>query len=804
MKTLFFYLFTFISIIIFTQCEDNLTVREEGEEVPEFSAKIQNTDKGVEYLGQRFYLNSTDNNSTFTTRSTDSGGLLYRTFTVSASEGESFLGVHIMPANIVKDGKEQLQEVFVSVNGEEAGTLELTKDEWEFATLKGKKAVFLKDGENIITFASEPPFYPEIDAIQIEASLSQLITTDPQYDAFVSHLKKSNYSLSLQKVEQEELEKEIARFENPQIKTRSAINPGDWNWQVTPVTWSNPDGNYAHKMNVPITYTYHRKLSLSTGNYVFHTTTAEGETNSVDPVMYLYNINYPHDISFVNDDGGDGLHSRLAINNLPAGDYYLVVRAYSSSYSSTPTGRQGLINVYQNGVKINSNSPLAGYMVDVDTPYTGTMNFFTAYSTGIPEFYLEEKGSNLLKWFGETMFYASPMDHMWWDDARCRIIKRSTARYRMLITSVGAFGAYYGNCDVYGMVPNAISGDGYNVLESFPNLKQNDAMYSGIRGTNIYNCASWAGGITSGWMWGGIYASQTDPTLVGPYYGSPSVWDTWDKFFGNNPSRYAGATTYTRTDANSSNGEIAVWSTNGNISGVTHFSVTGTANKHPHGYAWESKPGALIRTLHPRDALNGSAYGQIIAYYRDASKDPYQSVAMTRSLISENNLTFKESLEKGLTVIEKVELNEHLASQFNAKKQVMTKNINDAIQNLYNKWVEKCNSIEMAIHSNPYIYIETQEGLNLLKYCLNNKEEALLFFMDLYFNNEKNDVPKEISYYIFCSVFKDNAEVMEQIKSDWNNNPYNEKSAYIAPMPETFTKKFAVELFEKNLKGLKL
>lgn len=794
-RNFYFYCVIVLSGAFLTQCQDDFesTVMNSNEqEISSLSTQTNEADDGVTYLNRQFFLKSTDGKIAGMTRANGEGLLTRNYFINQANGGENYLGVHILPAST---GKNQLQNVLVYVNEEEVGELDITKDQWEFVILKGQKPVSFKSGLNKITFASEAPFYPEIDAIQIETSADLLMKKDPQYEDFLTHLKHSTSGASGVKLEQDEVDAELRKIAN--VHTRSAINPGDWNWQVTPQTFNNPDGNYAHRMNVPITYTYHRKLSLSAGTYTFHTTAYEGETNNVDPFMYLYKIDDPHNHSYYNDDGAGNLHSKITAN-IPTGDYYLVIRAYSSAFSSTTTGRQGLIDVYQNGTRINSGAPIAGYMVDVDTPYTGTMNFFTAYSSGIPDFYLEEKNTRQLKFFGETMFYKEPMDFMWWDDARLQMRKSSDTRYNMLVSSVGAFGAYYGNCDVYGMVPNAIRGDGWGVLESFPNLKEADAMYSGIRSTNVYNCASWAGGMTSGWTWGGIYNSYSGGILIGHDYGSPYVWDTWDNFFGNNPSRYAGATTYTRDQADSNNGVIAVWSKNGSISGATHFSVRGTANNHPHGYAWESKPGALIRTFHPRDALNGSDYGQIISYYRDANKEPYQSV--TRSLsIDENNISFEESLKKGLTVIEEVELLPEHKSMLTAKTRSTSTRTN-IIQNLYDKWKEKCNSAEFRILSNPFKFLGTTEAKELVKYCKNSKEEALLFFTELYFINQDNDAPKHISYLIFCEIFQDDADVMETIKEEWKKNQHNEKGAYIAPLPETFTKKYVKALFEREFK----
>lgn len=778
--------------LILTQCHDNLDAfkGEVEESAKAFSDGNLEIDEGITYLNQRFFLKSTDGKMAGMTRSTENG-LLTRSYSVNQTEeGEYYLGVHVFPANIGTNGQNQLQEILVYVNGEEVGALEITKDQWEFVTLNERKPVRLDMGENTITFASEAPFYPEIDAIQVESSVDKLMTTDPQYEEYIAHLKKSNANGSTGKLEQSEVDAELQMTAKSQ--TRSAINPGNWSWQVTPVTFQNPDGNYAHRMNVPITYTYHRKLSLSAGTYTFHTATTAGETNHVDPYMYLYKIDDPHNYSYFNDDGQGNFHSKITAS-LPAGDYYLVIRAYSSSYSSTPTGRQGLIDVYQNGTRINTGAPIAGYMVDVDTPYTGLMNFFTAYTVGIPEIYLEEKGTNQLKFFGETMFYAPPMDFMWWDDARLRITKTSSARYRMLITSVGAFGAYYGNCDVYGMLPQGFLNDGLNVLNYFPNFKQTDCLYSGVWSSTVYNCASWAGGITSGWMWG------NDPLVggnIGRNYGHHSVWSTWDNYFGNNPPRYSGATTYTRDQADSYNGEIAVWSKTSDIFDVTHFSVRGTANNHPHGYAWESKPGSLIRTFHPRDALSGTSYGNIIGYYRDASKDPYQGV--TRSLSTGvENISFEESLEKGLTVVEKIELNPEYKSILSAKNKLVSRQDNN-IQALYNSWKQRCSTGEFLIISDPYKFLETAEAKELIEYCKENKDEALLFFTDLYFIDDVDDVPKHISYSIFCEIFMDQAEIMESIKKQWAKNSYDSKGAYIAPLPETFAKKYVKSLFERK------
>lgn len=744
----------------------------------------------LHYQGKDFYSESVDATLETTTTKTDSKSefLLTRSFIVQVpSDGDYYLNTHIM-ATLENDGA-SYQTVQVLVNDSLAGELDIQTDAWSFVPLKDGQTVSLKSGLNTITFSSLPPYYPEIDVIQVDTDKTALLKEDSLYQDFISLLSQQK-NTSTKKLSQDEIDSFATSCAEP--ATKSAYDDS-YSWQVTPRALDNPDGNYQHMVCVPITYTYHRKLSLSQGTYTFMTGPIDGDDYyTVDPVMYLYKTDDPHNYSYYNDDySGRGFHSQITAT-VPAGEYYLVIRAYSSYYASTTTGRQGLINVYQNGSLLNSQTPVAGYSVDVDSPNTGTINYFTAYSTGIPVFSLEEKSSHLIKFCGECYFYISPMEQMWFNDARMRLTKNSsTARYKMLISCVGAFGAYYGNCDVYGSCQQVKSGDA--VANSFPNLMVNDGIYSSAANTNTYNCASWAGGVTYGWTWGGIYSSQSGSSLVGPYYGLPTVWSSWDAFFANNPQRYVGATEYTRDGANASNGEVAVWSTNGSISGVTHFSCRGTANNHPHGYAWESKPGALRRLFHPRDALRGNGYGNIIVYYRDASKSP-DGMSGDRSVYT-TNLSMEESIEKGLTIIENVRLTkeeESLVSTYTAK--YAKTDCESTLRELYNQWRKRIQSPEYSFISNPYTLISIPEGEEMISFCKHHNEDALSFFLNLYFEDKETDSAKEVSYYMFCIAFSDYADIIEDIKNTWRQSPYNSRGAYIAPTTEMFVKRYAKSL----------
>lgn len=752
-------------------------------------------DNIIRYQGRVFYSGGIDETLTqdITKSQSDAGYLLSRTFYIHVeAEGDYYLNTHVMPA--LNGEEESFQEIRVLVNDSYAGWLDIQADAWSFVPLENRKTIHLKPGSNKITYSSLPPYYPEIDVIQVEPDQSLLMKEDSQFLVFIDQLRRQNNS-STKKLSQLDIEREVVSLSS-EPATKSAYDDS-YNWQVTPRTLSNPDGNYQHTVCVPVTYTYHRRLSLSNGTYTFMTGPIDGnDFYTVDPVMYLYKIDDPHNYSYYNDDySGRGFHSQITAT-LPAGDYYLVIRAYSSYYASTTTGRQGLVNVYQNGAILNSQCPIAGYSVDVDSPNTGIINYFTAYSTGIPVFFLEEKSSNKVKFIGETFFYVPPMEQMWFDDARVRLTKSSSsARYKMIVSCVGAFGAYYGNCDVYGSCQQVMTGD--PVADSFPNLMVNDGIYSSAANTDRYNCASWAGGVTYGWTWGGIYASHYNGNLVGPNYGDPHVWSSWDAYFANNPQRYAGATVYTREGANANNGEIAVWSKSGDISDVTHFSCRGTANEHPHGYAWESKPGQHRRFFHPRDALvdtnpdNPNRYGSIIAYYRNASKPEHPSEKGQ----FETSLSFEESIRRGLTVIENVELSADEAELHAKKLNGVSKSVFSEIENMYDIWAKTVTSNYQSV-SNPYTLIFIPEGVTLIDYCRKWQSEALAFFCNLFFDKNEPKA-KAVSYYLFCVIFSDYAEKIEMIKDSWKENPYDKNGAYVAPLPEMFVKKYAKSLIKQ-------
>lgn len=123
-----------------------------------------------------------------------------------------------------------------------------------------------------------------------------------------------------------------------------------------------------------------------------------------------------------------------------------------------------------------------------------------------------------------------------------------------------------------------------------------------------YNCISWAGGITSHWVWPADSLSS---------YSAPDSLSAFDIFFASRG--------FTRTGATEDNSVIDLWSRYDSVlfkSEYTHASIRKRADSNAHGYDWESKAGALIRAFHPRYALASKYYAEVVGHYiKTTTKD---------------------------------------------------------------------------------------------------------------------------------------------------------------------------------------
>lgn len=687
------------------------------------------------------------------------GNYAYRTFVVEVAEtGEYFLSAWLLGAQS-KTGDYVPYEVMV--NGVKLITkINPTRSNWQSVELKNEKGinipVKLISGHNKIAFVSKLPDVADVEFVKVDKEPMKIKLDDSKYFSFINELK-------------------IRMEQNKNIQKKDSIPPSHTS-PLRVFQLPNPEGNYEHRMDVSFAYTTYKTYSFSAGQQVFITTYAP---SGYEHVLELFSSNNPQSYSWT---GMSNSANMASLNiNIPATDtYYVRIRSYRQ-------GSSGVVTLNVNGQYYFNDCPVTGNGFSYYHTPSEVLNYFTCHNTTDPRIWIESTNG----FPGTIVAYNDDYGYQggdWSWGLNSRIKKQiGTSVSAVLISAYGSYNPT-GTCDFYMGCKNS------NITSWFPNLKADDAIQS-APASGVYNCTAWAGGITSFWYWG------STPTH---YYGDPSYWTSWDNYFGNNPMRYAGAQTFTPDGANADNAVVAMWALNGSI---THGSVRGYANAHPHGYDWESKPGSLMRTFHPRDALNGSSYGSIVKYYRNASGNIYArakqnslSTGQYAPQTPQKVYTFDESVKDGLTVIENVTLDD------NEKSVVKGRNTSGIIDRLYSNWATEIKSEKYGYVSNPYILTGCESGKQLLNYGKNNISEAVLLFADVIFDESESEdkiFEQNIAYYMFCEMAQNKyGEVMEQIKKEWRNNNYNEKGSYIAPLPETFTKKYLKRLLNLDKKEI--
>lgn len=447
---------------------------------------------------------------------------------------------------------------------------------------------------------------------------------------------------------------------------------------------ANPEGDYDHEVNTAFAYTTFAWVSLAAGTNVTFAT--EGSTT--DPVMYLFLPSNMQLYSWADDDGGPGVESQLTVSVPVTGVYALVVRSF---YSTT-----GTTNIIKDGAAYINSTQIGGVRFNHSVK-TGPLNYFTCQATGDTRLFVANSGTAPFRGYDDD--YTTTGD---WDWNYCSRIKKNFSdnisntilcAYSMLST---------GSCDVYmGNQNSDVYAPNYSV---FPSLKQDDAIRT-APSTGQYNCISWSGGVTTDFIWPPSWASTYNCN------GSAASITCFDNFYLNSPARYPGAWTYSRSGATSSNNQVDLWKLD---TYFTHASVRKPGNDHPHGYDWESKPGTLTRTLHPRYALtnDNTGYGSVSNYYK------FTGSYASRGASEGGFATDADAVNAGLAVFEDAKLSAAAQQKLNKLVTAVDGDKTNRFDQLYAAWKKTWTSI--AMYSDPDMYCRNEEYKALETYCLSN------------------------------------------------------------------------------------
>ena len=501
----------------------------------------------------------------------------------------------------------------------------------------------------------------------------------------------------------------------------------------------NPLGVYDHDLDASFAYTTLSGIYLTAGTTVTFATSG----STVDPVLLLFDPANIDNQSWANDDDGPGYESQLTVTIPVTSYYYLLVRPYFS-------GASGTTNITNNGAAYLNNTPLGGIRYNT-VVRTGDLNYFTCRLTGgDTRIFTSNYATSAFNGYNDD-YYSGNGDWQW--GLSSRIKKNYTGNVG--VTFVCAYSLItQGVCDVYMGNPNS---DVNSVTHpEFPLLKADDAIMTSPWDAGNYNCTSWAGGVTSTWIWPPQWSSTYSCS------GDATKLDCFDNFYKNYPvARYIGAWNYTRSLANSSNATIDLWKSG---SSYTHASVRKPGNGNPHGYDWESKPGGTSRTLHPRNALNGNAYGAVTNHYMATG---------TYASFKGGNPAFNsdaDAVKAGLAVVENAKLTAKAQDKLKRLTDAIGKNTTARFNELYVAWKKTWEA--NSIYSDPDMYCRNAEFDALAAFCNSNYSIIYLVF-DKYINGDNF-----IGKIVWDNTRKQYSKLLDEAKTDFLNNPTDEQGRY--------------------------
>jgi len=679
------------------------------------------------------------------------------------TSGEYYLNAWVMGVN-TKEGIQSLK-VCVDKPDQTVGNLVPSETGWQSAKLVSSSdkdvamSLLLEAGTHTIIFLTEVPYVPQIEFIRLAKDETNAAISDQEYRGFFDRIKAAA------------LPSDYATLKNSLAGNDSTSNRL---YKVLP----NPDGDYAHDVDVTFYYTYYTLLYFYAGAQVVLETKMDDPYAS-DPVMEFFNADDPiNKGSWADDDGGQGYQSKITCTVQYSGYYYVLLWSWR-------LGSSGTTNLYLYDNLYASNVPLTHTGLRSDHTPTEVLNYFTCRLTGDSRIWIEDQNGfpGLIRAYNDD-YYGGGGDFNW------GLASRVKAQLPMAIRSIQYFSysSYNptGTCDVYMKCGNS------DIMPAFENLKADDAIRS-APASGLYNCISWSGGIYWDWVWPPWDWPWSDGYSTPPLTAFDNYYSN-KNYLGQPYPRYSGAWNYTRNGATSTNNQVDLWSIGGDY---THASVNSRwsdlsnglpANGMPHGYDWESKPGGLTRTFHPRDGLRGSAYGNIDKYYRwDGT---YAGSGNLLALNPDGGAVLQKAGLSTQFTIEKVELTETEVSRLDSLTVNIPGQIKQEFNAKYNMWKKTWQDPVIVVQSDPRKYVESAQYEDFLKYCKENGKTV----WPLLFSNFVQG-----SYFDFIPIrklsYSEYRYLLDSLNSQYDSPRYTSEGVYIVPS----TRSFRIHYIEKLL-----
>lgn len=640
------------------------------------------------------------------------GGVSYRYYVIDVPKEKKYYLTTL--TNMMEN------QVFkVTLDGNTINALLPTTNGWQVPRSDNADPMYLTVGKHTLRFAGTNAMVPMVEEIYLSEN-------DPNNRTDATD-KVNSFLNKIDQLKQQRV-----------VKTPTVIEAGDLTSKVLP----NPEGLYDHAIDTSFNYSHYSVVYLEAGN---HTFTTSGST--IDRSLTVFNqSNYTY--SWANVNGGPGGESGLYLYVALSGYYSIMLRPYTSGTGTT--------NIILNGSTLVSGAVIGGRTYAMSSLKGGPLNFFTCrLSAGddtrmLASYYFASSAR------GYNDDYSGGGGDFSWGLAS-RIKKDFGTSDSVQYGYVCAYSPTTGGTsDVY--LGNANSNVYAANYPEFPLLKPDDAIKA-ANSTGMYNCISWSGGITSTWVWPPSWSSTYSCS------GADTDISCFDNFYGNNPARYPGAWTYTRTGATVNNAVVDLWALNTHF---THGSVRKPGNNHPHGYDWESKPGGLTRTFHPRNALtnNSFGYGSVVNYYIH-NGNYARNAANAYSFESD-----EDAVKAGVAIFEKAKLTDEASRKLDGFVQKVSADFERRFSELYNGWKKTWEA--NAMYSDPAAYCKNKEFEALAAFASTNPRSAMMLVFDKYVN-ENDHLIGELLWSLTRGKY---ADLLKEVKTERAAKPNDESGRY--------------------------
>ncbi|MDR0506118.1 MAG: T9SS type A sorting domain-containing protein [Dysgonamonadaceae bacterium] len=650
------------------------------------------------------------------------GDKSFTTFEIEAKAGGSYaLCLWVSPV-MYPDGNYSTYDVLV--NGTKTSEqIKFTKGNWQTVTVSEK--VNLQKGINIISFSTGKEEIPAIEFIRLSTDADKAKISSKKYDDYLAMAIENSL--------------------NPENK---GTQTGDTLKSSSQLRADNAK-NYLYLGTSSFSYSYYRIHSFTANQVV----SVNAYTPASDElIIEIFSSSNPETYSWATP-----IHTNPSISvTIPvSGTYYVRVRPYRN-YNST------VATVITNG-GVETNVPVFAVGLRAIQSTATVYNTFTVLSSGDPRMWITEYASPE-KTTHYNDDYGSHGGNFNWG-VNSRIKKQFPRQVDAILLSSYSTNNPTGVCEVYAKCQNS------TITSSFPNLTADDAIQSAPASTT-YNCISWSGGITEYWEWPPYDASD--------YYVEGKPLASFDLFYIS--ERYPGCGIYVRGGATSANSAVDLWATvtSGNYN-YTHASIKKGADENSHGYDWESKPGSLMRTFHPRTALSGT-YGNIVEYYRNVGTWATYSLA--------------EAIADGSAVLENVRFDDVEMSIINSDIEKLSSDDINTFQTLFTEWYSTLESIPF---SDPNSFKNSQYNV-LLKFCQSKQEIIALVYDKL---NSGEQFAMLLVEDLTLTDNKRNKSILESVKDSNKQMKITNDGATIVRSPYSNMVKYVKALLAERADKLR-